>query len=600
MNKKNTEKIERNFFKHLAAICKKPATWVFIISMALSFYLGRTMPPTWTSEKIALDIQTEVDGRKYVIEKEAKTYIDNIVPIASATLSKDSLNVLNETKGTPQLQEEFVSEEIVVNGEPQTNYYMFKLKKHWKFWSLMPPLVAILLCWMTREPVAALTCGIIAGALILQKYDLSDQVFLQTMMSKDAAGVLILYLWFLGGLMGIWTRTGAMVAFGEAVTKHLVKGPRSAKLVAWGLSFFFFQGGSISCILTGTTAKPIADRERVSHEELAHIVNANSTAVATTVPLNAWPAYVAAFIYVSGVGFLATEAQRIMFFFKCIPFYFYSIIVIIMSFLFAIEKSPFVNKKMKLAIKRARETGQLDAPDAQPLSAKELQTSNVPKGYKPHIIDFILPLGSLILVALYTMVTMGSPQVRWAFGIALIVAILLAMVRGMTLKVLLEGLMDGFKGIIIGSLILVLAVTIGKISIELGGGAYLVELLGTFIPYWILPVLLVALTMTISLSTGSSWGTYAITFPLAMPLAWMVANTPAVHHPYLFMCVCFAAVINGSIWGDSCSPISDCCVLSSMSTGADLMDHAITQIRQCIVYMAIALVAWTAFVLIFV
>jgi Na+/H+ antiporter NhaC len=579
--------------KSILRLIKSPAGWMFFISVLLSIYIGRCVPPTWTMEKVSLDMQQDTQGKYYYKHRGVPKYVDKIVPIDQATISKESFKIINQNKGTPTIFEEYVFETSVEDNQTVKHYFKLGAIRHWKLLSLLPAFVAILLCWLTKEPVAALSSGILTGAFLLQKYDLSETVLLQTMMSKNAAGVLILYLWFLGGLMGIWSRTGAAHAFAVLMTKHIVRGPRSAKLVAWLLGTIFFQGGTISTVLVGTTVKPIADEEKVSHEELSYIVDSNASAIATVLAFNAWPGYVQAFIYIAGVSWLATEADRIAFFFKSIPFCFYGIFAVICTFLLAIEKMPYINGFMRKAMERARITGQLDAPDAEPLSAKELQTSHIPPGYKPHVIDFFLPLGVLICIAIGTFFIMGSPQVRWAFGIAVLVAIFLAMLRGMKLREVIEGLTDGFKGVILGALILLLAVTIGGISKETGAGTYLVELLGTKIPYFLLPLILQFLTMLISFSTGTSWGTYAVAFPLAMPLAWAVANAGGgLTHPVLFMHICFATVLNGSIFGDQCSPISDTTVLSAMCSGCDLMDHVKSQLGQAAFASGLAAILW--------
>jgi Na+/H+ antiporter NhaC len=144
------------------------------------------------------------------------------------------------------------------------------------------------------------------------------------------------------------------------------------------------------------------------------------------------------------------------------------------------------------------------------------------------------------------------------------------------------------------------ALTIGVLSKQLGGGIYLVELLGEHIPYWLLPVLLQLLTMLIAFSTGTSWGTYAIAFPLAMPLTWAIAQSQGLENPELYMMICFATVLNGSVYGDQCSPISDTTILSAMTTGCDLMDHVKTQLIPASLAALVAAALWTATVLLFV
>ena len=563
---------------------------VFAVAMIASWMVGSNIPPTWVVEQISLDVQTDAGGALYYVYGGDPTYFD-AVPAAQSQLDPE---VVSGSITAPPVREEFVSAVEIRDGQSQDVYYQRLASFHWGIWSLLPALVAVILCWITREPVTALLSGIVSGALILGRYDLTGEVLIPSLATTGAAGILILYLWLLGGLMGIWTRTGAAQAFAEFVTKRFVRGPRTAKLVAWMLGIVFFQGGTVSTVLVGTTVKPIADKERISHEELAYIVDSTASPIASQLAFNAWPGYVQAFIFVSGVGFLATEADRIAFFFQSVPFCFYAIFAVLGTFLLSIEKPLFLGAQLREAITRSRTTGQLNAPGADPLSSRELQGSNVPEGYKPHVIEFFLPLGVLISLAILTFVVYGTPNVHWAFGAAVLLAAGMALAKGMSLKDLIGGFHDGIKGVVLGSVILLLAITIGALSQETGGGTFLVEQLGDSIPYFLLPVLLQIITVVIAFSTGTSWGTYAVAFPLAMPLAWAVAGSQGLAHPELFMTLCFAAVMDGSVFGDQCSPISDTTVLSSVCTGCDLMDHVKTQIPQASVAAVLAAVCWTA------
>ena len=248
---------------------------------------------------------------------------------------------------------------------------------------------------------------------------------------------------------------------------------------------------------------------------------------------------------------------------------------------------------------RARTTGQLDAPGSAPLSDK-MDSDEVPSDYTPNVIDFFLPLVVLIAVAIGTFITTGSPKVKLAFGLAFAMGVVLSLGKGMKLSDLMSGINNGFKSVVMGSVILLLAIIIGNISKQTGGGLYLVELLGDKLPYFLLPIILQGLTMLIAFSTGTSWGTYAVTFPLAMPLAWAVALNSGVDNMQLFMLICFAAVLNGSVYGDQCSPISDTTILSSVFTGCDLMDHVKTQFTPATYAAAAAGVGWTLTAMIFV
>lgn len=558
---------------------------VFGSLMILSLIVGLNISPKWLISTTILDVQETSDGKLYYSYKKEPKFFDPVAADQSTLLA-----LPKNFTGELEIIEEYVVAEL---DDGILEYRELYAQKHWGFWSLLPAFCAVLLCWLTREPITALLGGIVSGALLLGFYDLTGEVLIPTLGTTQTAGILILYLWFLGGLLGIWSKSGAALAFAEWMTHNVVRGPRSAKLVAWFLGVVFFQGGTVSTVLVGTTVKPIADKERISHEELAYIVDSTASPIASQLAFNAWPGYVQVFIFVPGVAFLATETDRIAFFFSSVPFCFYAIFAVLGTFLLSVEKPLYLGQRMKHAITRSRTTGNLDSDDAVPLAAPELQHSVVPKGYTPNLFEFIAPLILLIAIAIGTFVHYGSPNVQWAFGIALLVAAVTALVRGMTIKELIDGVSTGMKSLLLGSVILLLAITIGKVSAQAGGGTYLVDLLGNALPWFLLPVILQIMTMTIAFSTGTSWGTYAVAFPLAMPLAWAIANGQDLAHPWFFMTLCFAAVMDGSVYGDQCSPISDTTVLSSMCTGCDLMDHVRTQIPQATFAAVLAATAWT-------
>lgn len=574
----------------------RPAFLVVLFGLVAGLYVASNIDAQWFEQRTTYNVYQNTSGELVYTYKGAETRIHDIVPYQQSELRQEALDGL---RGEPSLREQWVVEEVDNNGTTETRYSLLESKFHFGAWSLLPAIIAIGLCLLTKEALTALLSGVVVGAFMLGRFDLTDAVLIPSLASESAATILLLYLWLVGGLMGVWSRTGAAQAFAEFMTRHFVKGPRSAMLVCWLMGIIFFQGGTISVVLVGTIVKPVADKEKISHEELAYIVDSTASPIASVLAFNAWPAYVQALIFVPGVAFLSTEADRISFFFKSVPFSFYGILAVLSTFLLSIGVTRFAGPGLRRASERARTTGALDAPDARPMSAKELQASHVPPGYKPHVMEFIGPLLLLIGIAIGTFVYLGSPQVNWAFGVALILSVLVALFRGMSLGHVIEGIGDGLKGVVLASVILMLAITIGGISQEVGAGLYMVELLGERIPYWALPVSLQLLTMIIAFSTGTSWGTYAIAFPLAMPLAWTVAQFQGIQNPEIFMSVCFATILNGSVYGDQCSPISDTTILSSMTTGCDLMDHVKTQIVPASLSATVAAVLWTATVVLF-
>lgn len=451
--------------------------------------------------------------------------------------------------------------------------------------SLLPAATAIALAFLTREVLLALFVAIVLGGVITGQLNIIQSFLIPAIGSPEYALILLVYLWALGGLIGIWTRTGGAQAFAEWAGKWLVKGRRSAKLFAWFLGVVFHQGGTISTVLAGTTVRPVTDRERVSHEELSYVVDSTASPVAGIIPLNVWPVYVAGLV-AGTVPLLPDQSTAITFFYRSIPVNFYGLLAVLITFLFALEWMPWTGKKMGLAMERSRLTGRLDAPGAAPLTASELTELRKPEDYPASPVDFLVPISTLIGFALGSYVVTGSVMIGEAFGLAVLVAAVLAWIRGLAVRDIVEGFVDGCKGVTTGAILLGLALTLSRVSDELGTAVYIVEAVSTWMIPLIFPALILGICMLVSFSIGTSFGTFAVIFPLVLPLAWSLSSDPD------YISLCFAAVIGGSMFGDQCSPISDTSILASLACGADLMDHVKTQLPLALLAAALAAAAY--------
>ncbi|MBW8182446.1 Na+/H+ antiporter NhaC family protein [Shewanella nanhaiensis] len=566
------------------------ALFMLIFGLLAGIFCHHYIDKQWLERAVSYELYSNLDGQLAYKFKGKEILVGELIPYKLSPLSQENLDKL-ETE--PSIEQQWVQ-------DSQGTIRLLKPAFHFGVWSLLPAFITVCLCLLTREPLISLLTGIIVGAFMLGQFDVIDKVLIPNLASEGTAGLLLLYLWLLGGLLGIWTKTGAAQAFADYMAKHFVKGPKSAKLVTWLLGVLFFQGGTMSTVLVGTTVRPLADKAKVSHEEMSYIVDSTASPIAAVLAFNAWPAYVQALIFVPGVAFLATESDRLSFFFSSIPFSFYGIFAVLGTLLLSLNITKFSGKRIQQAHQRAATTGELDAPHARPLSAKELQTVAVPANYRSNMLEFVVPLVCLICIAIGTFIALGSPKVNWAFTAALLLSGGIALIKGMSLNDLIDGFGTGLKGVVLASVILMLAVIIGSISKQIGGGLYLVSLLAEQLPYWLVPLTLQLITMLIAFSTGTSWGTYAIAFPLAMPLAWEISQVQQLANPELYLMICFATVLNGSIYGDQCSPISDTTVLSAMTTGCDLMDHVKSQIVPASLAAAIAAILWAALVYIYV
>ncbi|MBW2274829.1 MAG: sodium:proton antiporter [Deltaproteobacteria bacterium] len=445
--------------------------------------------------------------------------------------------------------------------------------------SLLPALVTIALAFATRQVIPALFAGIVTGSLVLfagsgEAADLNfiSRFFLPAIGSHKYAQILLIYLWSLGGLIGIWEKTGGARHFAEQVGLRFSKSRRGSLFFVWLLGCVFHQGGTVSTVLTGSTAKPVTDRFRVSHEELSYVVDSTSSPIATILPFNAWPIYVGG-LAAGTIALIPDDAAGFAFFLRALPFNFYAIFAVLSTLLFALELLPWVPGPMARARRRTKDGGPLDRPGASPmLVGAPSPTPEDHSDYRPHLVDFLVPLGLLLLISALP-VTLGLGSfVNEAFMTAVLSAMLIARLRGMNLATIISGLVDGCAKMTIGAIVLGLAVTIAEVAKSLDTAGYLVGVAGGALPPVALPALLMLLCMVIAFATGTSWGTYAVVVPIALPLAWALQADPS------YLAICLGAVVGGGVFGDQCSPISDTTILSSMFSGCDLMDHVRTQL----------------------
>lgn len=450
---------------------------------------------------------------------------------------------------------------------------------------LLPPLIALTFAFTTRQVFLALFSGIFTGAVILLMQDKS--LFSLFAENQSAFSSLpthwvtssFTYLWSASCIVGLWVHTGGIQHFAKLLAKKYVRSARGALFLTWVLGLIFHQGGAISSVLTGSIAKPIADQHRVSHEELAYLVDSTASPIASLIPFNAWPFYIAG-LTVGTIPLLSTSSSAIRFFIYSIPYNFYALCTVFITLLFSLGYLPWIGKKMHTARHRARTSGQLNAPNASPLCKIKLEPPGKAPDYAITLFDFFVPLVILLVMTLLPflwwqdkmLLALHANAINALFLGAVFFSVLIFYLRGMAVNRILESLIQGCQAITLGALLIGLALGMGLMTQAVGTASYLIDLMQGTISIIALPVFIMLLTMIISFATGTSLGTYAVVFPIALPLAYSANSDP------FFVHVCFGAILGGSVFGDHCSPISDTTLLSSMFSGCDLMDHVNSQL----------------------
>ncbi len=462
------------------------------------------------------------------------------------------------------------------------------------FLSLVPVIITLVVAVWARNVILGLFLGVFSGVLLLNGPNpfTGLRIMINDYMVAEAAesshmGILILMI-FIAGLVGLMEKSGGAAAFAGMMVKY-IKGKIGAQLAAWVSGSLLFFTDSGTPLIVGPLFRPIVDGLKISRVKLAWIIDSTASPVAVLIPFIGWGLY--------SQGLIAAEYQELginesafVSYVKAVPFQFYSLIAVIMVPVIIIAKADFGPMKK---FEDNAERGEV-AENAQTLAAETADTKNTSKA-KPIMVW--LPLTIMLTVMFGLLIPMGFPMHMEnvpsnAFRGSLSTGYILAAIALMLLmahygvRTLASGFslyLESMSKIINVLAILVLAWSLGAIGKNLGAPAYLSGLVEGNLPAYLIPVVAFAVGGIISFSTGSSWGTYAILFPLIIPMA---------HQFDVPIYVCIGAVLSGGMFGDHCSPISDTTILSATGAGCHQLDHVKTQLPYALFNAACSAVAF--------
>ena len=175
------------------SVFRSRALWFFLITLLISLAVGQKVQPVWTADKITLDIKQVGPRLAFVYQGKQKYLPEPLNAYEASPLNPAKLKALQAQNKQPEIEEDFVYQTEVKNGQEVKNYYWLRGKKHWSFWSLLPALTAIGLCWITREPLTALLGGILTGAALLGQFDITEEVFVPSLANESSWVLFFLY-----------------------------------------------------------------------------------------------------------------------------------------------------------------------------------------------------------------------------------------------------------------------------------------------------------------------------------------------------------------------------------------------------------------------
>ncbi len=453
--------------------------------------------------------------------------------------------------------------------------------------SIVPPLLAIAIALMTRQVYFALIFGIWSGTTILAEGNvlrgIADVLTACVDVFKDSSNTeVIMFSAFIGALLAFSQRSGGVEGFVRYVSKKgFLSDRRKAQLFAVGVGTAIPIESNISVLITGTVARPIFDRLKISREKLAYLCDSTSAPICTLIPINAWGAYVA--------GLLNQQHIQHSFqtYLSAIPYNFYSLLAFGIVVHTAITGRDYFT--MKHAEDRALKYGKVLRDGATPLVSTEVLSLPVKEGIQPSASNMVIPVLTMIIMMIVSLIITGggditrgsgSTSVLWAVSAAIMVAAVKYRLQNiMNSNELVQLFIKGVGGLMPIALLMMFAFAIGNLCRDLHTGEYVANTAMNIISPQFLPVILFITTGFIAFSTGTSWGTWAIMFPIGIGIAqgFQIDIVPVT-----------GALISGGVFGDHCSPISDTTLISSMASASDHMDHVNTQLPYALIAGVIA------------
>jgi len=496
---------------------------------------------------------------------------------------------------------------------------------------LLPPLLAIVLAIVTRQILPALFAGIWIAALMVTGYNpiaattKTLEWIVENVIDSWNATIL-LFDFVIGAFVGVLYASGAIHAVADALARK-IKSARGSSLVGWALGLIVFFDDYTNTIVVGNTVRPLTDRTRVSRELLSYIVDSTAAPVAGLALVSTWIGYEVSLIkesftslqqeFEKGLIAAAPAVSPYAAWLASVPYRYYSILAIILVLLVVLTRRHY--GPMLRAEHRVVSTGKVLRDGALPLMPIRSVLGEVVARRRAPAWLFILSVFVLIVVTLIGMWVTGAGKPDWwtvpftealvnadsatallwgSFAAYLVAFVGAILSRALRFAEAMDYTVKGMYLMVFANALTLFAWTIKSATDAIGTADYVVHIaIGTGVPAVVAPLLIFLACMFISFTTGTSWGTFGIMMPIAIPLAWKLALTQlgSVELAHVITFASIASVFAGSIFGDHCSPISDTTIMSSMFSACDHIDHVTTQLPYAVTVALISMVLFALF-----
>ena len=496
-------------------------------------------------------------------------------------------------------------------------YFCGHLEGPMPLWlSILPPLIAIIMALALKEVISALFIGVLSGTFLMALFTgqepgtalgsgllrVVDTYIVGSLFDSDHVTIIVFTL-TIGGMVKIISANGGMQGIVNWLLRR-AKGPRSGQLMTFIMDLCIFFDDYSNTLMVGNTMRPVADKLKVSREKLAYIVDSTSAPVVAIAFVTTWIGAELSYIQ-EGINVIGIDASAYSVFFHSLKYSFYPILTLAFVLMLIYSQRDFG------PMLRAEKEARVKSDSSSETSDKNSNSA--------HGIDALVPLLTLIfgtITGLFVTgydssvwqdsnldtfsklsATIGNANsyiaLLWSSLISLLAAVIMTLLRGsLEFGKIMEEMIEGFKVMFNAVLILTMAWSIALVTKDMHTAEFVSEiLLKLSLSPFVIPALTFLLAALIGFSTGTSWGTMAILYPLILPASWMLCQEQGLSiettMPLFYNVV--ASVMAGAVIGDHCSPISDTTIMSSMASGCNHLQHVKTQMPYALTVGAVAL-----------
>lgn len=488
------------------------------------------------------------------------------------------------------------------------------------WFSVIPPLIAIIIAFIFKEVFTALFLGILVGTTTIYFYQgtgfilsifkglfsIIDTYILDSLTSKGHMSIIIFSM-LIGAMVNIITQNGGMKGVVNILSRY-AKSTRSGQFITWLLGIAIFFDDYANTLVVGNTMRPVTDKLKISREKLAYIVDSTAAPIASIAFVTTWIGAELSYIQ-DGINTIGIQENAYTVFINSIAYSFYPIFTLLFILILIYQKVDFGS--MYIAEKKARES-QLNNNDDNSSFSNKINDLEISENITPKCYNAAIPVGIVILGTfaglLYTgwdseiwhnttiafskkiSIIIGNSDsyksLLWSSLLSVLVAILLTVGQKiLTLKKTMDSLINGFRTVLTAIVILVLAWSIALVTQHLHTADFISQILVNInISPEFVPALTFIMAGLVAFTIGSSWGTMAILYPLILPASWLIAQKFGLdyNHSLSIFYNVVSTVLAGSVLGDHCSPISDTTILSSLASSCNHISHVRTQFPYAI------------------